>query len=166
MIVSDAVLTALLAWNRAETRRWHTWFAAQPATLLDLPFGEGRIATIRGLVHHTFVVDLRYAQRLAGLPVTAYESLDEHDLDGLFALAERAQVLLAGWLERATPAELDHEHTFQSLSAGTRTASARKIVIHACTHHIRHWAQIATALRSQGHRSDWPHDFLMSDALR
>lgn len=166
MTLGDPVLSALLAWNRAETRRWHTWFSARPAMLLDLPFGEGRIATIRGLIHHTFVVDLRYAQRLAGLPVTAYESLDEHDLDGLFALAERAHGLLAGWLEHATPAELDREHTFQTLSAGTLTASARKIVIHACTHHVRHWAQIASALRSQGHRSDWPHDFLMSDALR
>ena len=164
--MGEPTLSALLAWNRTETRRWHAWFAAHPATVLDLPFGEGRIATIRGLIHHTFVVDLRYAQRLAGQPVTAYEAIDEHHLDGLFALAERAHTLLAGWLEQATTAELDREHTFPTLSAGTRTASARKIVIHACTHHVRHWAQIATVLRSHGHPSDWPHDFLMSDALR
>jgi hypothetical protein len=38
--------------------------------------------------------------------------------------------------------------------------------LHSSTHHVRHWAQIATVVRMNGMKSDWPHDFLLSDAMR
>lgn len=162
--MSEPTMHALLAWNRAETRRWHAWFLAHPEAL-DLWTGPGSTGTVRSMIHHVFAVDLRYAQRLAGLPVSAFESIDVRDVEGLFSLAERAHALLEGWLATATDADLARIHTFMTLSAGERTASARRIVVHACTHHVRHWAQIATILRMAGMRSDWPHDFLFSDAM-
>jgi uncharacterized damage-inducible protein DinB len=162
--MGEPTLSALLAWNRAESRRWKAWFAAHPAAL-DLPMGAGG-GTVRKAIHHTVVVDLRYGQRLTGLPVSAFETIDVGDLDGLFALAERAHDLLEGWLAGATPAMLDQVHTFMTLSAGERSASARKILLHACTHHVRHWAQIASVVRMHGLKSDWPHDLLLSDAMR
>lgn len=158
----EPTLHALLAWNRAESRRWHAWFLAHPAAL-DLPTGNG--SSVRAVIRHVFAVDLRYAQRLAGQPVSAFETIEAHGIDDLFALAERAHGLLAGWLATATEADLARIHTFMTLSAGERTASARKIVVHACTHHERHWAQIATLVRMQGMKSDWPHDFLFCDAM-
>jgi uncharacterized damage-inducible protein DinB len=160
--MTDPTMHALLAWNRAESRRWHAWLLAHPAAL-DLPMGNG--TSVRSVIRHVFAVDLRYAQRLAGQPVSAFDTIDASDVDGLFALAERAHALLAGWLATASAADLARSHTFMTLSAGERTASARKIVVHACTHHERHWAQIATAVRMQGMKSDWPHDFLLSDAM-
>ena len=66
----------------------------------------------------------------------------------------------------ATSADLERVHTFMTLSAGEQQATARKIMLHTCTHHARHWAQIATVLRAAGLKSDWPHDFLLSDAMR
>lgn len=162
--MSDPILSALLSWNRSEARRWKAWFTAHPGAL-DVSLGAGA-GTVRKAIHHTFVVDLRYGQRLTGLPVSAFETVDVADLDGLFALAERALDLLDGWLASATPAMLDHVYTFMTLSAGERSASARKILLHTCTHHVRHWAQIATVLRMNGQKSDWPHDFLLSDAMR
>lgn len=163
--MSEPILHALLEWNRAENRRWHTWFLAHPSAL-ELSMGAGSTSTVRGMIRHVFAVDLRYAQRLVGLPVSAFETIDVSDVAGLFGLAERAQNLLAGWLASATAADLDRSHTFMTLSAGERTASARKIMTHTCTHHVRHWAQIATVLRMQGQKSDWPHDFLFSDAMQ
>ena len=163
--MSEVVLHALLEWNRAESRRWHTWFLAHP-TALDLSMGAGSASTVRAVIRHVFAVDLRYAQRLVGLPVSAFETIDVSEVDGLFALAERAHTLLAGWLANASDADLERSHTFMTLSAGERTASAHKIMIHTCTHHVRHWAQVATVLRMQGQKSDWPHDFLFSDAMR
>ena len=163
--MSDVVLQALLEWNRAESRRWHTWFLAHPMAL-DLSMGAGSTSTVRAVIRHVFAVDLRYAQRLVGLPVSALETITDSDIAGLFALAERAHTLLAGWLANATAADLDQSHTFMTLSAGERTASARKIVTHTCTHHVRHWAQVATVLRMQGQKSDWPHDFLFSDSMQ
>jgi uncharacterized damage-inducible protein DinB len=166
--MAEPTLSALLAWNRAETRRWHAWFAAHPAAL-EVSMGPGAgagTASVRKAIHHTFAVDLRYGQRLVGLPVSAFEHIEAGDLDALFALAERAHGLLDGWLARATDAELERVHTFTTLSAGERTATGRKILVHACTHHVRHWAQIATVLRANGCKSDWPHDFLLTDAMR
>lgn len=165
--MSEPTLAALLAWNRAETRRWHAWFAAHPAAL-EVSMGPGAgpgTATVRKAIHHTFAVDLRYGQRLTGLPVSAFETIEAGDLEALFALAERGQALLGGWLARATSADLDRVHTFMTLSAGERTATGRKILVHSCTHHVRHWAQIATVLRANGRKSDWPHDFLLNDAM-
>lgn len=158
----EPTLHALLAWNRTESRRWHAWFLAHPEAL-GVPMGSG--STVRSVVRHVFAVDLRYAQRLAGQPVSAFDTIEGDNVDGLFALAERAHSLLEGWLATASEADLARSHTFMTLSAGERTASARKIVVHACTHHQRHWAQIATLVRMHGMRSDWPHDFLLCDAM-
>lgn len=162
--MSEPTLAALIAWNRAEAKRWHAWFTANPIAL-DVSMGSGA-GTVRKSIHHTFVVDLRYGQRLVGLPVSAPETVDAGDIDSLFALGERAGEMLAGWLAQATPAELDRVFTFTTISAGELSATARKIVLHSSTHHVRHWAQIATVLRMNKMKSDWPHDFLLSDAMR
>lgn len=162
--MTEPTLHALLAWNRAETRRWHAWFLAHPSAL-ELSMGAGSTSSVRGMIRHVFAVDLRYAQRLAGLPVSGFDTLAASDVESLFALAERAHAVLEGWLATATPADLARSYTFMTLSAGERSASGRKIVVHTCTHHVRHWAQIATVLRMHGRKSDWPHDFLLNDAM-
>jgi uncharacterized damage-inducible protein DinB len=37
--------------------------------------------------------------------------------------------------------------------------------VHLFMHGIRHWAQIATALRQAGYPRQWEHDWLMSEAV-
>ena len=162
--MNEPTLSALIGWNRAELKRWHGWFTLHPSAL-EVSMGSGA-GSVRKAIFHTLVVDLRYAQRLVGLSVSSYEHIEASNIDSLFALAERANGLLNDWLSHATSADLERIHTFITLSAGERTASARKIVVHACTHHVRHWAQIATVLRMSGLKSDWPHDLLFSDAMR
>jgi uncharacterized damage-inducible protein DinB len=73
---------------------------------------------------------------------------------------------LTAFLAGATEKDLNDTLTFETKSAGTRTASRRKIVAHALLHSIRHWAQIATALRQHGFPQDWGHDFLFSEAMK
>lgn len=155
----------LLDYTAAETRHWQRWLAAQPAEVLDLPIGAGRTATARGLIHHTIVVERRYTDRLRGEPVTTYESVPSDSLDALFATFDDTRVRLDAWLASANDADLAQILEFQTLSAGTLTGSARKVLVHLLLHGVRHWAQLATALRQQGHATDWPHDILMSDAL-
>jgi uncharacterized damage-inducible protein DinB len=155
----------LLDYTAAETRRWQRWLAAQPAEVLDLPIGAGRTATARGLIHHTIVVERRYTDRLRGEPVTTYESVPSDSLDALFATFDDTRVRLDAWLASANDADLAQILEFQTLSAGTLTGSARKVLVHLLLHGVRHWAQLATALRQQGHATDWSHDILMSDAL-
>jgi uncharacterized damage-inducible protein DinB len=155
----------LLDYTAAETAHWHRWLAAGRGGLLDLPAGEGRTATVRGLLHHVFVVERRYADRLLGDPVTPYEAVDTRDVATLFAAGAEARRRLERYLAGATAADLARRLEFQTLSAGTLHASARKIVAHVLVHGIRHWAQLATVLRQHGEPTDWMHDLLMSDTM-
>ena len=154
---------ALLRYTDGETRRWQAWLAAQPPAVLDEPMGEGRLATLRGVLVHVFAVELRYAQRLLGEPVASYESLPQGSLDEIFAIGLEARRKLGAFLE--TDPDLEGELTFETLTAGTRSATARKIVTHSMLHGIRHWAQVATVLRERGYPAQWFHDILLSDAL-
>jgi uncharacterized damage-inducible protein DinB len=155
----------LLRYTDGETRRWHSWMAEQPAAILDESLGEGRIGTIRELLVHVFAVELRYAQRLLDEPVTSFESLPRDSLDAIFAIGAEGRRKLAGYLSTDPAPDLDRLLTFQTLTAGTQSGSARKIVAHSILHGIRHWAQIAMVLRQRGYPPQWFHDVLMSDAL-
>jgi len=165
MTTPALTIRELLDYTAAETRHWHRWLAAQSPGVLDLPVGTGRTATVRGLIHHTLVVERRYTDRLRGEPVTTYESVPNDTLGALFATFEDTRARLDEWLASASDADLAQRLEFQTLSAGTLTGSARKVLVHLLLHGVRHWAQLATALRQQGHATDWSHDILMSDAL-
>lgn len=158
-------LGELLDWIAGETRNWQAWFARPPPAVWAVPVGDGRTATVRDLLFHVYVVDLRYGQRLHGLPVSTYEQEAVADPAELFPLAARGQDLLRRWLAGATPADAAEVIEFQTLTAGTLRATRRKVVAHSLTHHLRHLAQVATALRQHGHPSDWMHDLLVSPAL-
>lgn len=150
----------LVAYTEGETRRWFDWFAAHPEAALDVPVGEGHTSTIRGMIVHIFAVELRYAERLLGEEVTPYESLRSEALRDLFGIGGRAREKLHRFIAVATDDDLSRVLTFETASMGTITASARIIVAHFFIHGVRHWAQIATALRQAGYRDQWPHDFL------
>ena len=164
---SSAGLTfrELLDYTAAEHARWERWLSARPASVLDLPFGTGRTATVRGLIHHTFVVERRYADRLLGDEPTPYESVPADDVATLFAAGRAARAKLERYLAGATDADLARRMEFQTISAGAMVATARKVVAHALLHGMRHWAQLATAMRQHGQATDWFHDLLASDAM-
>jgi uncharacterized damage-inducible protein DinB len=108
-------------------------------------------------------VELRYTERLLGHEkVTAYEELDAHGVDELFAIGERARAELRGYLATMTPEDARVILTFQTLTAGTLTASKYKIASNVFLHGIRHWAQVAATLRAAGYRDQWGHDLLLS----
>jgi uncharacterized damage-inducible protein DinB len=162
--VKDLAFAELIQYTTASTERWRAWFGAQPPEVWDIPVGSGRTATVRGLVHHIIVVEIRYVDRLRGDPVTEYESLAQEPATMFSAFADGRR-RLNDWLARASDDELRQPIEFQTISAGMLRASKRKIVAHLLIHGIRHWAQLATVLRQQGHATDWMHDILMSDAL-
>jgi len=155
----------LLRYNAGEARKWYEWLSKQPASVLDLPveiYGK----TARDLVHHIFAVELRYAQRLTGQPVSAYEDLPKDTLEGMYDIQRRAQEMLTKFLESASDDELNSTLTFKTISAGELSATKRKIFAHALLHGVRHWAQLATAMRKHGFQTDWGHDLLLSDAVQ
>jgi len=152
----------LLAYSDAEDARWHEWFAANPAAL-DVPFAEGRLATIRGLLVHIFAVELRYTERLCGRDVTSYDDIHVQSIDEIFDLRANARKLLREYLAGMTETDAAAIITFATMTAGTLTASKHKIASNIFIHAIRHWAQIATTLRTAGFTKQWGHDVLLSD---
>jgi uncharacterized damage-inducible protein DinB len=152
----------LLEVTSTEHHRWRDWFLEHPKAWV-VPFATGRMATVGGVVLHIFGVELRYAQRLLDQEVTAWEEFRQTSIDEVFELGDNARGQLVHFLTTAPEKELDRVLTFQTLTAGTVSASKYKIASNIFLHDIRHWGQIATVLRQKGFADQWPHDMLLSD---
>ena len=151
----------LLELTSTEHHRWREWFVDHPKAWA-VPFATGRIATIGGVVLHIFGVELRYAQRLLDQEVTTWEEFRQTSIEDVFELGDHARSQLVHFLTTAPEKELNNVLTFQTMTAGTVTASKHKITSNIFLHDIRHWGQIATVLRQNGFADQWGHDMLLS----
>jgi uncharacterized damage-inducible protein DinB len=154
----------LLAYTGEETERWEAWLRAADPAVLDVSLGEGRWGTVRELLFHTFLVERRYADRLLGDPITPYEGVPHDTVDELFAIHRAARERMERYVAGATAGEWDEVLTFETLLYGPMHGSRRKVVAHALLHGVRHWAQVATALRQPGHEL-WPHDLMAATSI-
>ena len=111
-------------------------------------------------------VELRYAKRLLEQPVTEYDQLSSKTTHELFSIFTRSQELMREFLSQVKDADWNKIMTFPTRTGGTLSASKRKIFVHAYLHGIRHWGQLATYLRQQGHKQDWQHDFVFSKVMQ
>lgn len=154
----------LIAWVDETSSRWHAHLAKHPQILeLACDIREG--ATVRDLVHHIVVVELRYAERLNNLPITNYDEIGKDSLDVLYSTHARAMSLLQ---QAVVVAETnwDEDLEFPTRSAGTLKARRRTIVVHMLMHSIRHYAQLGTIARHGGAPQDWLGDYLLMDLIR
>ncbi len=157
-------LQELLIDNEAATKKWAAWFHANEAAL-EAPCDIYNSSTVRGLLKHIFAVELRHSQRLLGEEVVAYDAISAGSLADLFEVHERAVSNLRTFLAAADMAALEEIIQLQTVSAGTFHASRRKLFAHILLHSMRHWAQMSTSLRENGFKTDWPKDFLFSEAM-
>jgi uncharacterized damage-inducible protein DinB len=155
----------LLDYSAEETRRWGDFLNSHPEAL-RLATDIAGAKTVREVVVHIVAVQTRYAERLLNLPVTEYSTYDSISPQAIFASAEKSVEDLRSFAVAANDSDWDGQLTFPTRSAGTLTASRRKIFIHALLHGVRHWAQLATYLRQHGYKQDWPHDFIFSSVIR
>jgi uncharacterized damage-inducible protein DinB len=167
MSATTAQLTfaEMLEANRRETTKWQNWFGRQASELLNLPLNIALAKDVREFLLHIFAVELRYAERLLEHEVTPYEAHATGSVEELFAIGERARTLFRDYVVRATDEDLAVVLEFPTRTAGVLRCSRRKMFAHAMLHGVRHWAQLATALRENGHGTDWAHDFLFSDVI-
>jgi uncharacterized damage-inducible protein DinB len=154
----------LVAWNDVTAQRWHEFILANPIILgLLCDIRNGR--TVADTFQHIVAVELRYAQRLAGLPESRYEEIPKNSIDSLHAAHELALGLVRSLL--ANPDyDWSTELIIDTISAGRLRASRETILLHLTLHSIRHYAQLATLVRQQGFKTTWPMDFLMTEAQR
>lgn len=155
----------LLAATENDAAKWRTWFDEQPITVLDVPLSIALAKNVREFLLHIFAVELRYAERLTGLPVTEYENLPTGSIAELFGIGERAKKMYREYLATVTDEDLAIVMEFPTRTAGVLQSSKRKMFIHALLHSMRHWAQLATALREAGLPTNWGKDFLLNEAM-
>ena len=154
----------LLAWSNRTGEQWRKLFEAHPH-LLAIPCDIREVKTAGELLQHIVAAQLRYAERLAGLPETSYDQIGYQTVAEIFAVHTQGIDLLRGiaadpsyhWAE-----EID----FTTRHMGTLRASRRTIFVHALMHGIRHYAQLATLVRQHGVVPDWPMDYLFMGARR
>lgn len=153
-------LVAYTTWQRA---RWQSWFEKHGRGALGVttgPHGDGRFKTIGCVIRHIFSAELRYLERIAGLPLTDASSVPVDDPVALFEFGSTGRDRFVNLIETLPPMLWAVPVEFSLLNATAR-ASPRKIVLHVLTHEIRHWAQVATLLRLQGWAAE-RQDLLLS----
>ena len=153
----------LLDFAQEESRRWHDWFNKNPRAL-DVKVDIATAPDVRTLLLHVVACELYYAEWLSGDRITPWQNISADSADGLFAAAENASVKFRTLTETATEEQWSELLAFPKRIEGLK-ASRRKCFVHTILHSVRHWAQLATALRSAGFKQDWQHDFLFTSAM-
>ncbi|HZQ91705.1 MAG TPA: DinB family protein [Terriglobales bacterium] len=155
----------LMRYTGQEAERWRAFFEQQPAAL-DAPLDIAGQKTARGLLMHIFAVEQRHSERLLGEPVTPPEQfVSKQSLDEIYGVARAGRGKLTQFLSTATENDMRQVLTFVTITAGEVTTSKRKLAVHILLHGIRHYAQLATAVRQGGYPQPWMHDIMFSDAM-
>ena len=148
----------LLAWNDRTTLSWHSLLEQHPEILEFSCDIYREASSVADLLQHIVAVELRYAQRLAGLPETPYEQIPSSPANSLLLIHQQAFVLLRR--ELATPRDWSEKIEFKTRTHGAFSIDRKTILFHALLHGIRHYAQLATIVRQHGFKPDWPMDYL------
>jgi uncharacterized damage-inducible protein DinB len=153
----------LMAWNDKVAQRWvklmlkHPEIAALPCDIYE----DGRVID---LFRHLCGVELRYAERLTGIEVTALDAMPKEDVQEIYAMHVNALELLRPLLaDEGFPWQEEIE--FKTQSMGRMAATREAVFHHLLLHSMRHYAQLATMARKQG-ISAGPQDYLMLRARR
>ncbi len=159
----------LLDYNAEENEHWKKWFT-EHTDALELPVDIAEAGSVRGLIAHIFFVEQHFANAVNDSPID-FQQLKQHidslghaDVNELFNISEEATGKFRAFLERAT--DKDYAEVVEFGSRMKLSVTKRKLISQALTHSLRHWAQLATALRQQGFKTDWVHDLLLSKAMQ
>jgi uncharacterized damage-inducible protein DinB len=154
----------LIAWVEHTTTGWRSLTANHPE-ILAFSCDVRESSSIAELLQHIVAVELRYAQRLNGIPETSYDQIGLNPTQDLFPAHDQAITLLRQALSDSHT-DWEQEIDFATRSAGTLHATRRTVLVHLLMHSIRHYAQLATLVRQHGIQPGWPMDFLFMSARK
>lgn len=155
----------LLRYTTDERDKWRSWFAAHPEAIEAPVQPGGRLPTVGKLVDHIFLVERRHLQRLMELKPSGQTGLTGNNATPLFDYGASVRRELEQYVADLDDEQADQVRTFV---VGERPwpMSPRKLLFHILLHEIRHWAQIALAVRLAGLEPPGDHDLFYSRALR
>jgi uncharacterized damage-inducible protein DinB len=125
----------------------------------------GRFPTVGKLIDHVFLVERRHLQRLTGDALSQETGLSGSNASPLFDYGASVRRELEH-LARTLSDDIADEIRQIEIRDRKWPTSTRKLLFHILLHEIRHWAQIALAVRMAGFEPPGEHDLLFSQALQ
>ena len=156
----------LLHYTSDEREKWRVWLNANQGAI-DAPVHPGgRFATVGKLIDHVFLVERRHLQRLTGDRPSESTGLTGNNAPPLFDYGASVRRELEQFVADLEDDAAEVPRPVQVASGGEYTLTPRKLLFHILLHEIRHWAQIALAVRLAGFDPPGQHDLFYSQALR
>ena len=155
----------LVRYSQEERDKWRAWFATHPEALeVDVQPG-GRYPTVGALIDHIFLVERRHLQRLRSAALDTTTGLSGHHATPLFDYGASVRRELEQFVSDLDEDVADDPRTF-TVQSGDFVLTPRKLLFHCLLHEIRHWAQVALAVRRADLEPPGNHDLFYSKALR
>jgi uncharacterized damage-inducible protein DinB len=157
-------LDELLAWTAEERAKWAPWLKANPKALDVTVQPAGRFPTVGSLLDHIFLVEHRHTLRLQGEDLPTQSGVAPGEIDALFEYGASGRKALRAYLP-ALDSDDANKPRDVVVASGTYPLSPGKLLFHMVLHEVRHWAQIAAAVRAAGFAPPGDHDLFYSKAL-
>ena len=155
----------LLRYTAAERDKWRRWFIAHPDAMDVAVQPGGRLPTVGKLIDHIFLVERRHLERLTGARLSQTTGLTGNNAPPLFDYGSSVRRELEQYVADLDSDVADEVRTFD-VREQAWPMSSRKLLFHILLHEIRHWAQVALAVRLAGLEPPGDHDLFYSAALR
>jgi uncharacterized damage-inducible protein DinB len=161
----DLTYVELLRYTDDERQKWRRFLASHPDAI-DAPIQPaGAFSTVGKLIDHIFLVERRHVQRLRGETLSNQTGLTGNNAAPLFDYGASVRRELEQYVSDLDEDVANQLRTFEI--AGREWAmTSRKLLFHILIHEIRHWAQIALAVRLAGIEPPGEHDLMYSRALK
>ena len=163
-VTTAVTLEELVAWNCQSSDWWKAHLDSDPG-LLALPCGIGGNADVQAFVRHIWGAELVWSQILTSLEITDYEVWPEGPLNVLFDLHLSAVDNFRALLDNPNTLWDEKSVHYPWRRSEQPKPTRRKALAHVLLHSQRHWAQLATLLRTAGFPSGFRGDLLFNSAM-
>lgn len=153
----------IMVWLETTSAKWKALIEANPQ-VLAMPCDVMGVSTVAELLQHIVAVELRYAEQLSGQAPSDYSQIPFDSAAAIYATHERAAAMLRALL--ASGVDWEEQTEYMTRSMGKVRSRRKTVLFHSMLHAIRHYAQLATIVRQNGVKPDWPMDYLAMDLER
>jgi uncharacterized damage-inducible protein DinB len=155
----------LLGYTNEGRDTWRAWLLAHPDAIEAAVRPDTELATVGKVIDHIFLVERQHLQRLTGEALSESTGLTGNNAPPLFDYGASVRRELEQFAELLPEDEADDVRPVVVLDR-IYQMSARKLMFDILVHELRHWAQIALAVRLAGFEPPADTDIFYSRALR
>jgi uncharacterized damage-inducible protein DinB len=154
----------LLRFTGDEREKWRRFFVDHPEAIDAAVQSSGTLPTVGKLIDHIFLAERRALQRLRSDPLSERTGLTGHNAAPLFDYGASVRRELEQYVADLDEDVANQRRTFE-VRQQQHSMTPRKMLFHILLHEIRHWAQVALAVRLAGLDPPGEHDLFYSRAL-